>query len=237
MEGEATQKRGNPKNFFFFTRNQPLPLAQDHLIPLFWLKIRDSAPHPGSSFPFFQPTMEAPPHEGEPLFLLIPSYTINGGFLGFSSSPQSWAGTHSPQSLFHSHSQPPPLGFSAPPGSRPPFPLETRAPSSPHFLDRGRRAPSLEKRTDPPQLGPSPLSHFRLPWSRPFSLKKAKTLSPTAAPLLFRAKNQRAQTSLTISLAVVPLVSWFSPKPKGAFLFLPCWSRHKPSPLACDFGS
>lgn len=100
--------RGNTKKeeLFFFTRNQPLPVAQNHLIPLFWLKIRDSAPHPGSSFPFFQPTIETPPHEEEPLFLLIPDYTIEEDFfpiflfphssgqrptvassLGFSSSP------------------------------------------------------------------------------------------------------------------------------------------------------
>ena len=35
LEGETTQKKKKPKKLFSFTRNQPLPLAQDHLIPLF----------------------------------------------------------------------------------------------------------------------------------------------------------------------------------------------------------
>jgi hypothetical protein len=45
LEGETTQKKKKPKKLFSFTRNQQLPLAQDHLIPLFRLKIRNSAPH------------------------------------------------------------------------------------------------------------------------------------------------------------------------------------------------
>jgi len=76
--------------------------------------------------------------------------------------------------------------------------------SSPFALKKTHQRPSPQKQNQRTKAFPS--SGF-LP------------SAPTAAPLLFRAKNQRAQTSLTISLAAVPLVSWFSPKPKGAFLF------------------
>jgi len=98
LEGETTQKKRKPKKLFSFTRNQPLPLAQDHLIPLFRLKIRNSAPH----FLFFS-FLSSPAENGgsgEPLFLLIPSYTREWGFFFIlASSPQQWAETHELLSL------------------------------------------------------------------------------------------------------------------------------------------
>jgi len=95
-----------PKQYFTYVKrilniggggNQPLPMAQDHFIPLFRLKIRNSAPH---FFSFFPADSRPRPRE-EPLFLVISSYTPKGIFWGgLASSPQQWAETHGLLSLF-----------------------------------------------------------------------------------------------------------------------------------------
>ena len=95
LEGETTQKKKKPKKLFSFTRNQPLPLAQDHLIPLFRLKIRNSAPPLFFLFFSFFSSRQWR-LGGNPYFFSSPATSKRGFFFILASSPQQWAETHEP---------------------------------------------------------------------------------------------------------------------------------------------
>jgi len=170
LEGETTQKRGNLKNFFL----HPKPAAPPGPGPFdssLSAENQELSPHQGSSFPCFQPTMKAPPHEENLYFCSSPATPESRGGFSISCFPEQWVETRGPQpfgifffspapegeggifhfffSLTRSHHQPCPshrhfpCHFSLPP-SPPPLPSAKRTharPSSFPLLTHQHRSP------------------------------------------------------------------------------------------------
>jgi len=124
------------RNFEYQRGRQPAaPPGPRPFDPFLSAENQGLSPHPGSSFPDFQPTMKAPPHKEEPLFLVISSYTTREEdfprFFFFLTAVGRGPRLPNLTSFSHSHHQPCPshrhfpCHFSLPPlplhpHSRPP---------------------------------------------------------------------------------------------------------------------